>query len=303
MPSLPLLQFLCSPPPSTPVPSPALNMASSRRGVALLLRGAAAALQRAGGRQSQLLAAVSSSEACSTSSIWTACSASRTQPALHRGFAASAADSLAEILKAESTFEKGDYQRPAEVAGGPPAPFKLEESPGDTLLTLSRSFGAETVKIDLHVNNQPSPPYEGEDGEEADDEKLTSVVFNVAVTKGDKSLVFECESDGNSVTISHVSFEPKVGCDDGDGGWAEQQRKGQAAAHVVTHVHTPHARHDLQGAHMGHSGQPTPCIASCPAAAGRQAEGGRDRPTSPTSPAVLIAGWLRFREHVHGARV
>lgn len=187
---------------------------ASRRGAALLLRGAAGALQTAAGRQAQQLAAMASSEACSTGSIRAACSASYVRPALHRGFAASAAGSLAEILKAESTYEKENYQRPPEIASGPPAPFKLTESPGDTLLTLSRSFNAETVNVDLHVNNQPSPPYEGEGGEEGgEDDKLSSVVFNVSVAKGEKSLVFECESDGNSVTISHVSFEPKDGFD------------------------------------------------------------------------------------------
>ena len=63
--------------------------------------------------------------------------------------------------------------------------------------------------MDLHVNNQPSPPFEGE----GDDESISAVVFNVSVAKGDRALVFECESDGNSFTINHVSLEPKDGFD------------------------------------------------------------------------------------------
>jgi complement component 1 Q subcomponent-binding protein len=156
--------------------------------------------------------------------------------------------SLATLLREEVGFEKKNYQRPANVSGGPPAPFKLTEKPGDTLLTLSRSYGSgEEVSVDLHVNNQPSPSLDGE--EEGDDEVTTTVAFNVSVLKVDKVrypmhdcrirssshwqrgatarrpapmpctavpvlwqvLLFECESDGNSVVINHVSLEPKDG--------------------------------------------------------------------------------------------
>lgn len=35
------------------------------------------------------------------------------------------------------------------------------------------------------------------------------MIFNVTVTKGASSLVFECESDGTYVSIAHLSHEPK----------------------------------------------------------------------------------------------
>lgn len=127
---------------------------------------------------------------------------SSTQALWSRPFSASSAvqNSLTQILKDELKYENENYQKPEEIAAGPPAPFKLTETPGDTLITLTRTFKDEEVTVDLHVNNQP-----------AADEETSSVVFNVAVTKGDKSLVFECESDGTEVTINHVSYEPKGG--------------------------------------------------------------------------------------------
>ena len=39
----------------------------------------------------------------------------------------------------------------------------------------------------------------------------STVAFNVTVTKGGSSLVFECESDGTYVTVGHLSHEPKDG--------------------------------------------------------------------------------------------
>jgi hypothetical protein len=37
------------------------------------------------------------------------------------------------------------------------------------------------------------------------------VVFNVTVTKGESSLVFECVSDGTYLDVRHVSHEPASG--------------------------------------------------------------------------------------------
>ncbi|EFJ41865.1 hypothetical protein VOLCADRAFT_83936 [Volvox carteri f. nagariensis] len=122
--------------------------------------------------------------------------------------ASSLNSSLSSLLREELDFEKKNYVRPEQVSGGPPAPFKLTEAPGDTLLTLSRTYKNEEISIDLHVNNQPSPPYEDE---EADEEGITMVAFNVSVLKEGKVLLFECESDGSSVNINHVSLEPKEG--------------------------------------------------------------------------------------------
>ena len=43
---------------------------------------------------------------------------------------------------------------PQEVASGPPAGFTLTETKGDTLLTLSKQHGQETVEVDVLVNEQ-----------------------------------------------------------------------------------------------------------------------------------------------------
>lgn len=43
-----------------------------------------------------------------------------------------------------------------EVADGPPEPWQLTETPGDTHMTLKRSHGNEKLQIDVMVNNQVS---------------------------------------------------------------------------------------------------------------------------------------------------
>ncbi|GAX79309.1 hypothetical protein CEUSTIGMA_g6750.t1 [Chlamydomonas eustigma] len=119
---------------------------------------------------------------------------------------------LLKVLKEEIKHEEEGYEKPEEIKSGPPAPFTLQESAdGDTLLTLKRKFNGEDIAVDLHVNNQPS--HDMGDGENAneDGETLNLVTFNVTVTKGSSSLVFECESDGTYVGIVHLSHEPKDG--------------------------------------------------------------------------------------------
>ena len=96
-----------------------------------------------------------------------------------------------------------------ELAAGPPAPFTLTETRGDTLLTLTRQFGAETINVDVMVNDQPEEePFESDEGVLDVD---VGVVFTVQVVKGEKSLVFECKSDGSYLSITHVAIEPTTG--------------------------------------------------------------------------------------------
>lgn len=123
---------------------------------------------------------------------------------------ASPGPGLANVLKQEIAVEEEEYAKPADIGGGPPAPFVLSEVPDDTLLTLTRSFKDETVSVDLHVNNQPAQEY-GDENTNEEGEALSTVTFNVTVSKGDKCLVFECESDGTFVAISHLTHEPKDG--------------------------------------------------------------------------------------------
>ena len=97
-----------------------------------------------------------------------------------------------------------------ELAGGPPSPFTLTETRGDTLMSLSRQFGSnETINIDVMVNDQPEEePFETEEGVLDVD---VGVLFTAQVVKGEESLVFECKSDGSYLTIMHVAVEPANG--------------------------------------------------------------------------------------------
>jgi len=75
-----------------------------------------------------------------------------------------------------------------ELAGGPPRPFTLTETRGDTIMSLSRSFGSEeTVTVDVMVDEQPEEePFESEDGVLDVD---VGVAFTVQVARGEDSLV------------------------------------------------------------------------------------------------------------------
>ena len=44
-----------------------------------------------------------------------------------------------------------------ELAGGPPAPWQLTETPDDTHMTLSKSYNNEELRVDITVNEQVSP--------------------------------------------------------------------------------------------------------------------------------------------------
>lgn len=95
--------------------------------------------------------------------------ASRSAVAVARTFwtsAPSKTTSLVNILKEELKHESQSYVKPDAIASGPPAPFTLSEAPGDTMLTLTRTYQGESISVDLHVNNQPSPEYETENEEE-----------------------------------------------------------------------------------------------------------------------------------------
>lgn len=77
-------------------------------------------------------------------------------PALAHAFTSSslAAQSLQSSLSKELKHEKADYEKPDIIAKGPPAPFTLEEQPGDTAITLKREYKGETISVDASVNLQ-----------------------------------------------------------------------------------------------------------------------------------------------------
>ncbi|KAG1672917.1 hypothetical protein FOA52_012362 [Chlamydomonas sp. UWO 241] len=128
-----------------------------------------------------------------------------------RGFTSSSPTcDLPAVLAEEISVEKESYAKPKEIESGPPAPFTLSETTDDTLLKLTRSYKGETVSIDLHVNNQPAQEL-GDENENESGEALSTVAFNVTVSKAGSCLVFECESDGTYVSINHMSHEPSEG--------------------------------------------------------------------------------------------
>lgn len=124
--------------------------------------------------------------------------------------APASSSTLTSIIQNEIEYEKQNYTQPEELAGGPPSPFTLTETRGDTLMSLSRQFGSnETINIDVMVNDQPEEePFETEEGVLDVD---VGVLFTAQVVKGEQSLVFECKSDGSYLSIMHVAVEPANG--------------------------------------------------------------------------------------------
>lgn len=113
-----------------------------------------------------------------------------------------ALNNLLNLLDSEIQHEKTQYEKPPLVADSAPNGFILSQEPGDTLLVLNRKYLDEELTVACSMNLQePQEPEEGE----------SEVQFNVTVTKGQESLVFECSSDGTDVVIKHISHEPKDG--------------------------------------------------------------------------------------------
>ena len=73
------------------------------------------------------------------------------RPISTSGFAASG---LTGALEKEMKHEKAEYEKPDIIARGPPAPFSLEDTPGDTTISLTREFKGEQVRLDVSVNLQ-----------------------------------------------------------------------------------------------------------------------------------------------------
>jgi hypothetical protein len=131
-----------------------------------------------------------------------------------RTFASSSASSLLDEIVKESQHERSAYQTPQDVQSGPPEPFSLTEVEGDTLMTLTRQYGDETVCVDIMVNDQlekDEEPVAFEDEETGEIEFDVSVDFVVSILKNDcdYELVFECSSDGSFIEILRVSLEPE----------------------------------------------------------------------------------------------
>jgi len=186
-----------------------------RRSVFSLAKGVPAAFSYAGSSAAPL-AAVSGYSSCLPSATASSLpSPSSNSPVSQaRSFwtsPCSLSGRLSTTLEEEYNYEVENRQKPEAVAQGPPAPFTLKEAPGDTLLTLNRTFGSEKVSVILHVNNQPGAELGEEAEPEEEEDSLSTVVFNTQITKGPNALVFECETDGTFVAINHISYEPAEG--------------------------------------------------------------------------------------------
>lgn len=128
-----------------------------------------------------------------------------------------ATQGLKDILVKESEHERSTYEPPPALSSGPPEPFTLTEMQGDTLMTLTRTFGSdETVSVDIMIQddgmNQDESLVGFEDEETGEIEIDVSVNFIVSVSKRgseNQELVFECSSDGSFMEIQRVSLEPE----------------------------------------------------------------------------------------------
>lgn len=176
----------------------------------MLRRGASRLLPRLLVAGSQAAGALQQGEAALLPRL--AAAAQADAVAALRSFKSSAAacsSSLAESLRNELDYEKQNYEQPEELAAGPPAGFTLTESKGDTLMSLSKDFRGETLTVDIMVNDQPEEELVEDESGALDAD--VGAIFTVTVSKGSKSLVFECKSDGQYFAVQHVSLEPANG--------------------------------------------------------------------------------------------
>lgn len=108
---------------------------------------------------------------------------------------------ISEIKNEKETFEPSQLK--------PPAPFKLVEKENDCFLELTRSFGKdETVTVRFLANDQEPHEMTPDEEEEEDQQDLSAVYFTVDVTKpnSEKTLTFECVTNGESIELRAVSL-------------------------------------------------------------------------------------------------
>ncbi|KAG2485139.1 hypothetical protein HYH03_016125 [Edaphochlamys debaryana] len=91
----------------------------------------------------------------------------------------------------------------------PPNDFELADESGTSAFILAKRFGKEEILVRVNLDSQPDfGEDEDEDEYEEEDEEGLPVEFSVTIGKdGDDVLTFECESDGEYLTIHNVSLE------------------------------------------------------------------------------------------------
>lgn len=72
-------------------------------------------------------------------------------PALVKSISTSsfAASGLVNALDKELKLEKKEYEKPDVIAKGPPAPFTLDQTPGDMTLSLKREYKGEEIVVEV----------------------------------------------------------------------------------------------------------------------------------------------------------
>lgn len=123
--------------------------------------------------------------------------------------ASSVSNSLVAVLKDEIKYERESYRRSELIIGDPPNDFLLQDTRNSNCFVLAKGFGNEEiiVRVDLDAQASVEEDEEDEEGEEEDEEGLP-VEFQVTITKGgDDTLLFDCESDGEYLTITRVALE------------------------------------------------------------------------------------------------
>ncbi|EFJ40026.1 hypothetical protein VOLCADRAFT_108376 [Volvox carteri f. nagariensis] len=121
----------------------------------------------------------------------------------------SVSNSLIAVLKDEIKYERESYRRSELIIGDPPNDFELQDARGTTWFVLAKEFENEEIIVRVDLDAQPILEEE-EEGEEYEDEdeQEPSVEFQVTIAKeGDDTLIFECESNGEYLTISRVALD------------------------------------------------------------------------------------------------
>ncbi|KAG7549665.1 Mitochondrial glycoprotein superfamily [Arabidopsis thaliana x Arabidopsis arenosa] len=131
---------------------------------------------------------------------------------------ASPTDPLLRIIETEIGYaEKADdYDRVEETPSG--FPFKMEDKPGGKIVTLTREYEGETVKVEVHMTNLVTGDKEDDedDEEEAENEedededkpekpKQSNVPLLVTLSKkAGPSLEFRCTAFPDKIVIKDM---------------------------------------------------------------------------------------------------
>lgn len=105
---------------------------------------------------------------------------------------------------------------------------------------MQNSDHDEGVEIEVDLESQPSSDdvdefdgsgdddNDGSPGEDEEDEEVVPVVFKCSISKGGSVLIFDCESDGDSIDINHISYVNATRSQkEGEGGEDEDEEEGE----------------------------------------------------------------------------